>query len=72
MLAYDCPQLFESRIYPAQPKSLGIHPQAEGGDLASLFSGDSIEQYLTRQPCMLTSLRGYFSALPQKPRLSKG
>ena len=41
MLAYDCLQLFESRIYPAQPNSLGIHPQAVGRDRASLFAVDS-------------------------------
>ena len=37
MLAYDCLQLFESRIYPAQLTSLGIHPQAEGRDRAPPF-----------------------------------
>ena len=41
MFDYDCPLLFESRIYPAQPNSLGIHPQAEGRDRAPVFSGDS-------------------------------
>ena len=40
MLNYDCIQLFESRIYPAQPSSLGMTPKAEGRDRAPRF-GDS-------------------------------
>ena len=39
MLDYDHVQSIGSRIYPAQPSSLGIHPQAMGQDHDALFSG---------------------------------
>ena len=45
MLDYDCIQLFESRIYPAQPGSLGIHPQAEERDRARFFQGTPIMDF---------------------------
>ena len=64
MFDYGCTQLFESRIYPAPPSSLGIHPQAEGRDRTPLFSGDSGQIYVN---AVTTTVDRHHVALRQYP-----